>query len=195
MICNLSDFTLEKVWIILTAGKKDTRYKNSTKREAQILKSLVSYVKENNPDGVLPIYGQVADILLYTEECLLKYIPGIGQASLIRIKEIREYLKGKDTYKWLYNKSNDVHKKEVPKLASFGDAKEEKKEERLDKEYRVVVNGYLSTVEPKEMGYLTKEFSLNLTREEYHGIKKLFDILETNGFQYVTGMGVYSKNV
>ena len=195
MNCRFNEFDLNKTWIILTAGKKDSEDSN-TDLERRILKSLISYIRQNDPTGLENVYGRAADILLHADDLAILDIPGIGIKSRARIRDIRAYLNERNLYRWIFDKSNTIHgcKKEVDILASFGDAKETCTDEKFDKEYSVEVNGHKASVFGTT--YATEKYRINLSKEEYQGIQKLFDVVEKSGLNYITGMGVYEvKNV
>ena len=195
MNCRLDNFDLNKTWIILTAGKKNT-LKEDLYLERRILNSLSDYVSKEEPRLKGNIYGHVATVLLFEDDLKLLDIPGIGFASRARIMEIRDYLNGKDIYRWIFDKSNIIKgkRKEVIETALFGDVVEDKNNNlRLDKEYEVSLNGYIVSDDEFKAGYKKLKFHINLTNEERSGIEKLVKVLDKSQLTYVTGLGVSHK--
>ena len=192
MNCRFDDFDAVKTWILLSAGK-DVK-KEGLFLERRILSSLVDYVLKTSPKGT-NVYGKAVAILLFADDLKILDIPGIGIVSRSRIMEIRNYLNEKDLYRWIFDKSHTINgtRKEVPKMALFGDMVEERNDIHLDKDYEISVNGYLVSDDELNSGYKQMRFHMNLTKDEYAGIEKLFSVLDKSRLSYITGLGVSHK--
>lgn len=185
MKCNILNFNMKETVILLRAGHEGDRNYNLERR---ILSSIVSYINEFEPCSVDHLYGRAADILLFEDHSRLSQIKGIGSAAIKRIDSIRDYLKQRDMYRWIFTSTNK-HNREDEEMLLFGDMQGDLRNKKMDKEYLISINGF-----PSSEGYSTKyekrEFVMNLTPEELRGIEKLFKAIETSQINYITGLGV-----